>query len=244
MIFDSLETKQKVLSHFLEIAAFDGWSEETLKKSINACDIDDKFKNLIFENGCLDLIEFYIEQQNQQSAKMLAQNPDFKDLKIRDKIKSSLYFRFEVEAQNKVVLQRLINFYLDPKNFLSVERGPRPLIQSLKSCYKIADFIWYNIGDKSTDFNFYTKRLTLSKIILRSLFVFLKDDSENLEKTKNFIDLQIENVMKFEKRKTQFKAISKKIKNGALELVLDDSGTLKPPSKIFKNLPFIRLFKI
>lgn len=243
MIFDSTETKQKILSQFLELVEFDGWSEETLKKAIRNSNIDDKFQNLIFENGCLDLIKFYIDQQNIKSAKLIEKISDFKNLKIRDKIRNSLYLRFEVELENKIILQRLVNFYLDPNNFLSIKHGPKPLLQSFKSCYKIADFIWYNIGDKSTDFNFYTKRITLSKIILRSLFVFLKDDSNNFERTKNFIDNQIEKVMNFEKRKAKIKDMSSKVKSGFLEFVLDENGLPKSPKKILKNLPFIRLFK-
>jgi ubiquinone biosynthesis protein COQ9 len=243
MIFDSIETKQKILSQFLELVEFDSWSEETLKKAIRNSNIDDKFQNLIFENGCLDLIKFYIDQQNIKSSQLIEKIPDFKNLKIRDKIKKSLYSRFEVELENKIALQRLVNFYLDPNNFLSIKYGPKPLLQSLKSCYKIADFIWYNIGDKSTDFNFYTKRITLSKIILCSLFVFLRDDNSEFERTKRFIDIQIEKVMNFEKRKAKIKDMSSKVKSGFLEFILDENGLPKSPKKILKNLPFIRLFK-
>ena len=88
MIFDSIETKQKILSQFLELVEFDSWSEETLKKAIRNSNIDDKFQNLIFENGCLDLIKFYIDQQNIKSSQLIEKIPDFKNLKIRDKIKN------------------------------------------------------------------------------------------------------------------------------------------------------------
>jgi ubiquinone biosynthesis protein COQ9 len=106
----------------------------------------------------------------------------------------------------------------------------------MRNCFKIADFIWREIRDQSTDFNFYTKRLTLAKIILRSLLVFVKDDSENFTKTKNFIDSQIANVMKFEKRKMQVKKI-------VTAAFLNENGGLKSPKEIVKNLPFFRLIK-
>lgn len=243
MIIDSIAVKQKILSKFLELASFDGWNEETLKKSIRVCGIDDKFHSLIFENGCLDLIEFYIEQQNLRSKDLANEIYDLKNLKIRDKIKNFLYLRFEVEIKNKIALRRLVNFYIDPANFISVKYGPKPMMNVLKNCYKIADFMWYSIDDNSTDFNFYTKRLTLAKIILRSFAVFLKDDSEDLEKTKKFIDVQIENVMKFEKHKAKVKNIVKNSKTVFEKVILNEDGSLRSRKDILKSLPFIRLIK-
>ena len=245
MIFDSQETRKKVLTEFLIIVDFDGWNEDSLSKAIKNCDIDEKFKNLIFEEGCLDLAKFYIEEQNLKSARIIAETSDFSQKKIRpkirDQIRKFLYARFEVEKNNKIILQRLVNFYLNPKNFTSIKYGPKPLLNSFKSCYKIADFIWCEIGDNSTDFNFYTKRATLAKIILRSLFIFLKDDSNDFEKTKKFIDFEIEKVMKFEKYKFQAKKAGAKVKEAISEFCLNKDGSAKPVKEIFKNLPFIRL---
>ncbi len=242
MLLNSNETKERILSEFLSICSFDGWNKEALTKAIVHCGIEEKFSPLIFENGCLDLAEFYIESYNQKAAKKISHIEDFKSQKIRDKIRLALYARFEVEEHNRLALQRLISFYLDPKNFTSVENGPRPMFQGLKNCYKVADFIWSNIGDQSTDFNFYTKRLTLAKIILRSVSVFVKDDSDNFANTKNFIDLEIEKVMKFESYKARVKKISNFAKKSVCHVFLHENGTLKSPKEIIKNLPFFRLF--
>ena len=228
MLLDSYETKKLLLDEFLQVCTFTGWNENALMKAAKNCNIEEKFISLIFENGCLDLAKFYIEEQNKIAAKKILEIPSTE--KIRNKIRFALYARFEVEQNNKIALQRLINFFLNPKNFTSLEMGPRPALQALKTCYTIADSIWTNINDQSTDFNYYTKRITLAKIILRSLFIFLKDESENFSKTKNFIDSQIEKVMKFEKCKAKVKNIFAEIKN-------------KSPQEIIRSLPFIRLIK-
>ena len=75
------------------------------------------------------------------------------------------------------------------------------------------------------------------------MFVFLRDDTSEFERTKKFIDIQIEKVMNFEKRKAKIKDMSFKVKSGFLEFILDENGLPKSPKKILKNLPFIRLFK-
>ena len=240
MLIDSPENKEKILTQFLQIAAFEGWSEETILKALDNCQINRYFLPLIFENGILDLIEFYIESQNHKSLELLE---SLEGKKIRDKIRLALYARFEVEKNNKIALQRLVNFYINPKNLLSVKTGIRPVIYALKDCYKISDFIWKTINDQSTDFNFYTKRLTLGKIILRSLFVFVKDEDENFQKTRNRIDIEIEKVMKFEKLKHQTKNFSTKLQKTFCEIILDEKGLVKSPKELVKNLPFIRLIK-
>jgi len=236
VLLDSFETREKILREFLKICPFDGWSKESLLKAISKAGIEEKFSYLIFENGLLDLAEFYIEYQNQKAVEKISQIPNFHDEKIRLKIAQALYTRFEVEKNNQLTLQRLINFYINPKNFASFEIGARPMINGLKSGYLVADSIWKSINDESTDFNFYTKRLTLSKIILRSLLVFVKDESHDFIKTKNFIDAQIEKVMKFEKRKHQFKKAFE-------HAFLNEEGEIKTPKEFVKDLPFFRLIK-
>lgn len=236
MILDSKETKQKILAEFLQIVPLEGWTKQAVLQAMKNCGIEENFLELIFEGGVLDLVRFYIASQNEAAEKLVAEIENFHAKKIRDKIRLALYARFEVEKENKIALQRLRNFYLNPKNFTSFEAGPRPLLYSLQSTYEISDFIWKLINDQSTDFNFYTKRMTLSKIILRTLPVFLKDDSKNLDQTKNLIDSEIEKVMKFEKRKAQFKKFTS-------EVFLNEKGGLKSPKEIIKKLPFFRLMK-
>ncbi len=244
MLLDSKQTKQQILDEFLKICSFDGWTKDALSQAMSNCKIEAKFADLIFENGLTDLAEFYIESQNEKSAKKITAIENFHGKKIRDKIRLALYCRFEVEAENQIALQRLLNFYLNPKNFTSFEIGPKPTLQGLKDCYKIADFIWKELDDQSTDFNFYTKRLTLSKIILRSFLVFVKDESANFEKTKNFIDSQIEKVMKFEKCKMQVKKfVTAAFANKSEALKSLPKSLPKLPREFVKNLPFFRLIK-
>jgi len=249
MIIDNIENKRKILAKFLEISAFEGVNEEILEKSMVQCGIEAKFKSLIFENGVLSLIEFYIEEIVEKLAISIKNQVEFAEFKIREKIKFALYEIFEQQKDNKLALQRFRNFYFDLKNFQDKNYGARPILLAVKNSFKIADQIWFLIGDKSTDYNFYTKRLILAKIISRSFLVFLKDETNELEKTKSFIDAQIENVMKFEKFKAKVKSFScnsqDKIceaKEKLGEFFVDEDGKTKSVKEIVKNLPFIRLF--
>jgi len=233
VVLSSKENQVKILQEFLKLCSFEGWNNKTLALALKNCGFKANYQEIIFENGCFDLIDLYIEEQNKITAQKYKNIDPEKNTKIREKITNLLYINFETQKNNKVVLQTLSNFIANPKNLATPTSGIKPLSYSLKICYKIADFMWYEIGDKSSDFNFYTKRATLAKIILKTFIVFMKDD-DSLIKTKQTIDKEIAKVMKFE----SYKYNVKKFINNNL---FDDSKNLKRIPDILKNLPFIRL---
>ena len=73
--------------------------------------------------------------------------------------------------------------------------------------FSISDEIWFLSGDKSTDFNYYSKRIILMNIYLSSFLYSLSDKSDNFEKTKSFIEKQINQVLVFGRIKSRIKSI-------------------------------------
>ncbi len=61
------------------------------------------------------------------------------------------------------------------------------------------DDIWFAAGDRSTDWNFYSKRGLLAGVFSSTLLVWLNDDSEGLAETRAFLDRRIGNVMQIPK---------------------------------------------
>ncbi len=76
----------------------------------------------------------------------------------------------------------------------------------VKLLYRTIDAMWYAAGDTSTDFNFYTKRVTLAAVYSSTLLYWLNDRSPGSEATWAFLDRRIDNVMAFEKLKAQARA--------------------------------------
>ncbi|MBL6664616.1 MAG: COQ9 family protein [Rickettsiales bacterium] len=235
MVIDSYENKKKILDDFLLSCLMEGVSDAVLKESVRKILGKEVLMDLVFEDGCLDLITFYVEEKNKESSKRLKEIDGFADFRMRDKIRTALNVRFEVEKQNREQLKQIFNFYINPKSFIKSGKGVKPFLRIFRDCFMIADFIWYEIGDSSTDFNFYTKRITLAKIIFRSLSVFMKD-GEELSATKKIIDVEIEKVMKFEKYKAKLKGF---LKNS----FINEKGLVKTPKECVNELPFFRLRK-
>jgi ubiquinone biosynthesis protein COQ9 len=68
--------------------------------------------------------------------------------------------------------------------------------------------MWRIAGDTSTDFIHYTKRMTLGAVYGSTLLVWLDDASEGSSETAAFLDRRIDDVMKFEKWKAQWRGSS------------------------------------
>ena len=64
--------------------------------------------------------------------------------------------------------------------FESVLSELKLILGSNKILFKIADEIWFLSGDKSTDYNYYTKRIILMKIYALTFSFFVFDDSKDL----------------------------------------------------------------
>jgi ubiquinone biosynthesis protein COQ9 len=88
---------------------------------------------------------------------------------------------------------------VDKKFFFGKIFKPNLLLNSNKILFKIADEIWFLSGDKSTDYNYYTKRIILMKVYALTFSFFIFDNSKNLERTRNFLDKEIDIVLKFGK---------------------------------------------
>lgn len=190
------KTPEELCGPLLEAAlnhvAFDGWSKRTL----NQAEIDvgtlPGILDLAFPGGAIQMIDLHAQhcdiEMVQKAAKI-----DMNKLKIREKITKLVKLRIETILPYKEATHRTASYLALPKNHLT----------SLRILYRTVDLIWKTLGDQSTDFNFYTKRITLSGIYTSTFIYWLADESEDAQDTWNFLDRRIENVMQFEKVKTK-----------------------------------------
>ncbi|HCM84019.1 MAG TPA: COQ9 family protein [Rhodospirillaceae bacterium] len=65
----------------------------------------------------------------------------------------------------------------------------------MKNMAKLCDAIWYEAGDHSTDFNYYTKRGLLALVLGSTVVYWLQDESDDFERTEEFLEARIENAM-------------------------------------------------
>jgi ubiquinone biosynthesis protein COQ9 len=176
-------------------AAFDGWTEAAVRAAAADLEVDCDIAILAFNRDTMSLLEAWIDSVDMEMARRLP--PATLDaMKIRARITALVATRLEIMVPNKEALRRAMVILAMPAN----------IIRAGKLGWRSADRMWRLAGDKATDFNHYTKRITLSAVYSSTLAVFINDESENFSDTRAFLDRRIDNVMQFEKVKAQAKA--------------------------------------
>jgi len=172
-------------------AAFSGWSLTALRTAARHIGADSDAERL-FPGGPVDVLAYLSERADQRTVAEL-ENAGVTTLRIRERIKLAVRLRIENTVGGKESVRRGLALLALPFN------GPL----ALKLLYRTVDAIWYAAGDTSTDFNFYTKRATLAGVFSSTLLYWLNDRSENNEATWSFLDRRIDDVMRFEKWKSE-----------------------------------------
>jgi ubiquinone biosynthesis protein COQ9 len=113
----------------------------------------------------------------------------FDEMPVHIKIREMLLIRLEILQPHKEAVRRMIAYMTKPAQ---AEFGSRLL-------YKTLDRVWRAAGDRSTDYNFYTKRVTLAVVYGSTLLAFLDDDTTDMQKTRAFLERRLQDVAKIPK---------------------------------------------
>ena len=175
-------------------AGFDGWSDAAVHAAADEAGVDRDVAKLAFKDNAIDMIDAWIDSVDLELAHRLPAEK-LAAMKIRDRITALLATRLDIMAPDRESLRRAMAIMAMPQN----------LVRSAKIGWRSADRMWRLAGDTASDFNHYTKRMTLSAVYASTLSVFVNDDSDNFADARAFLDRRIDNVMQFEKVKFQAK---------------------------------------
>jgi ubiquinone biosynthesis protein COQ9 len=175
-----------------QAAAFDGWSEAAVRDAALAAGIEPAAALFAFSDGPMQMIEAWVSSVDAAMAEALPAE-QIGQLKIRERIRTLVQFRLDAIAGQKEALRRAQAIMAMPQN----------VARTVRLGWRSADAMWRLAGDTATDYNHYTKRMTLGSIYAATLAVYVNDTSEDHAETRAFLDRRIEGIMKFEKAKAQ-----------------------------------------
>ncbi len=183
-----------------EHAVFDGWTSAAVDAAADQLGIDRAQARLAMPKTQAAMVDVYIQAIDRAleeyfTPKRLAQ------MKIRDKIRALIWKRLEIMAPAREAVRRGLAILAMPQNL--------PL--GMRIGWRTADLMWRIAGDTSTDFNHYTKRLTLGGVYASTLLVWLDDGSDQWSETGAFLDRRIDDVMKIEKWKAEWRGSGEKL---------------------------------
>jgi ubiquinone biosynthesis protein COQ9 len=183
-----------------ENAVFDGWSAAAVDAAADQLGIDRAQARLAMPKTQAALIDVYIAGVDQALEATLT-SERLAGLKIREKIRHLVWHRLEIMGPAREAVRRALAILAMPQNV------PR----ALRASWRTVDGMWRLAGDTSTDYNHYTKRMTLGAVYSSTLFAWLNDETENWSETAAFLDRRIDDVMRFEKAKAQWRGSERRI---------------------------------
>ena len=175
-------------------AVFDGWTDKALSMAAAELGVPAGRAKLCFPGGAPDMIDAWFDWIDRSMAEAFPLER-IEAMKIRERIRALVTFRLEACAPNREALRRALAILAQPQNL--------PLAARLGG--RAADRMWRIAGDRSTDINHYSTRAILMGVDGSTTLVFLDDGSEGMAETRAFLERRIDDVMKFEKVKAQWR---------------------------------------
>ena len=96
---------------------------------------------------------------------------------------------------------------------LSVLAMPQNAPLGLRLLYDTVDAMWHGVGDRATDFSFYTKRATLAGIQAAATLYWLDDRSPESADTQAFIDRRLAGLHRFGEFRERLGAAADRLPN-------------------------------
>lgn len=186
--------RARLLEAILPHVAFEGWSQAAFDAAVAQTGQNPDHARTLCPRGAVDLaVAFHVLGDRAMVEAVKA--ADLRQMKYREKVAFAIRARIAAIADKEAVRRGTALFAL-----------PHRAADGAKLVWGTADAIWESLGDTSDDFNWYSKRATLSAVWTSVVVFWLGDDSLGGQATDAFIDRRIDNVMQFEKFKSQVNA--------------------------------------
>ena len=232
------ETKTDLIEAMLIHVPFDGWTWDAMEQGALDIGFEKKktpslrieiFKDL-FKNGPIDFIDTFsevIDLEVKENYVSIENKPE----RVPEKIKKIIMIRLNLCLKYKEAIRSSISITAIPANAKT----------SINILYRTCDSIWKIAGDKSTDFSFYTRRITLAAVYSSTLLFWLNDKSNDSVETEFFLNRRLKDITNISssnnisiigskaikvKNVTQFKYIET-IENSTITFGIGPAGTGK-----------------
>jgi ubiquinone biosynthesis protein COQ9 len=182
-----------------ENAVFDGWTRQAVDSAARQLGIDPIQARLAMPHAQTEMIDLFIQEVD-RGLEAYFTPERLSKLKVREKIRALVWRRLVIMGPAREAVRRALAVLALPQNI--------PL--ALRISWRTADLMWRIAGDASTDFNHYTKRMTLGAVYASTLLIWLDDKSEGWTETAGFLERRIEDVMRIEKIKAEWRGSSER----------------------------------
>jgi len=181
---DSEALREKLIDAAIAHVPFDGWGDKALAAAARDLGVDPTLVRNAFPGGGIEMIEFHSRLADRRMVADFEQ-ADTTGLKLREKVALAVRLRLSANTAHREAIRRA----------LTILALPLHAALAARLLYRTVDAIWYGLGDKSTDYNFYTKRALLAGVYSATLLYWINDKSAESAETWAFLDRRIAEVM-------------------------------------------------
>ncbi len=176
--------KDAILLAALPHVAFDGWSRAALRAG--AADAGRTPGELLhaFPDGVADAIAHWSDWADRQAV-LAIEAGDLAHLRTHERVAMGVWARLEAMGRWRDAARKATAWLATPRHAGLASR----------LTYRTCDAIWRAAGDRSTDFNFYTKRGLLAGVVVSTTLYWLQDATEGSQATSAFLDRRIADVL-------------------------------------------------
>lgn len=184
--------RDRILAEALKEIPFNGLSEATLAAAAKEAGASVQELRTLFPHGPASLAEIFSHRADaEMAAHMEHECPE----RVRDRIAFAVRARIEALAPYREAARRTAAFLALPPN----------AVLASKLLMASVDAMWRAAGDRSSDFNYYTKRALLAGVYGATLLYWFSDSSEGHAATWRFLDSRIADVMRIQKMRGDLK---------------------------------------
>lgn len=187
----------KLLQAILRQVPRHGWTMAALEAGAKQAGLGKGHLYLIWPHGVRDAVAAFSNWADALMLDGIAQDRTFVHRRTRDKVAFAVWHRLQILEPHSEALKQLHAWALLPTN------AP----YALKHLYKTCDAIWRAAGDRSADFNFYTKRGLLAYVLKTTTIFWITDKSKGRQASQNFLDRRIQEVLQLGKVMGQVKSL-------------------------------------
>jgi len=184
---DQLRTE--ILNASLPFVHAHGWSAESLANGAESLGYSGMAHGM-FPEGGVALVNHFYSTCNEDLKEILKDKVKAREENPEMKIGTTAFIRDAVEIRLRMNIE-----YLDTwPTALALHANPTNAPKALNNVGTLLDHIWYYAGDRSTDFNWYTKRGLLGMVYKSTELCLIQDKTEDFKDTWEFLDRRLGDI--------------------------------------------------
>lgn len=192
--------RQALLPAVLAEVPFDGWSRKTMLAAGGSLALDAATVERAFPGGPVAVIDYWHDRIDAEMRAVLAMH-DLGSMRLRDRVALAVRSRLIAMENDREAVRRAMALLSLP---MHVGLGVRLAARTV-------DSIWQAVGDRSSDFSWYTRRASLATLYGATLLYWLDDRSQGSAASWAFLERRLDILVRLPKLTGRLKAASQRL---------------------------------